>query len=110
MRLLLDATRPRRLARRLSASGHDAVHTLDFPAGDRTPDRDIVQLADLDDRVVVTEDADLVDSRMLAGPDASGVMAGYAKPAARRHFPTVLLGLSLIRRAVSMICLTSSNQ
>jgi len=57
MRFLLDAMSPRRLARRLNASGHDAVHTLDLPPGNRTCDRDIRALADRDGREVVTKAA-----------------------------------------------------
>jgi predicted nuclease of predicted toxin-antitoxin system len=36
MKFLADAQLPRRLARWLSAQGHDAVHTLELPAGNRT--------------------------------------------------------------------------
>jgi len=67
MRFLLDAMLPRRLARRLVASGHDAVHTLDLPSGNRTPDRDIAALADRDARAVMTKDADFVSSHVIAG-------------------------------------------
>jgi len=58
---------PRRLARRLVASGHDAVHTLDLPSGNRTPDGDIVARADREERAVVTKDADFVNSHVVAG-------------------------------------------
>ena len=67
MKLLLDAMLPRRLARRLTAVGHDAVHTLDLPTGNRTTDRDIAALADRDGRAVVTKDADFVSSHLIAG-------------------------------------------
>jgi predicted nuclease of predicted toxin-antitoxin system len=67
MRLLLDAMLPRRLARRLNASGHDAVHTLDLQAGDRTTDRDICAEADREGRAVVTKDADFVSAHIITG-------------------------------------------
>lgn len=38
MKFLIDAQLPRRLARRLEAAEHDAIHTLDLPAGNRTTD------------------------------------------------------------------------
>ena len=38
MRFLLDAMPPRRLARRLTALGRDAVHALDLPLGKLTRD------------------------------------------------------------------------
>ena len=67
MKFVVDAQLPRRLARELAASGHDAVHTLDFPAGNRTQDKDIVALAVREDRLVVTKDNDFVASFLLRG-------------------------------------------
>jgi predicted nuclease of predicted toxin-antitoxin system len=62
MKFLIDAQLPRRLARRLDAAGHDAIHTLDLPAGNRTADADVLARADRDGRAVVTKDADFVSS------------------------------------------------
>jgi predicted nuclease of predicted toxin-antitoxin system len=67
MRFLLDAMLPRHVARRLVASGHDAVHTLDLPSGNRTPDRDIIALGDREARAIVTKDSDFVNSYVIAG-------------------------------------------
>lgn len=58
MKLLLDAQLPRRLARELTAAGHDAVHPLDLLKGNRTPDDELTALAVHDTRVVVSKDAD----------------------------------------------------
>lgn len=38
MKFLVDAQLPRRLARRLRETGHEAIHTLDLPLGNRTTD------------------------------------------------------------------------
>jgi len=38
MKFLVDAQLPRRLVFRLQESGHEAIHTLDLPLGNRTPD------------------------------------------------------------------------
>ena len=62
MNFLVDAQLPRRLALELAASGHDAVHTLDLPAANRTQDKDIVALAIQENRIVVTKDNDFVVS------------------------------------------------
>jgi len=70
MRFLLDAMLPRRLARRLTASGHDAVHTLELQAGNRTTDRDISAEADREGRAVVTKDADFVSTHVITGSPA----------------------------------------
>lgn len=66
MRLLVDAQLPIRLAAALAALGHDVVHTSQLPFGNRTPDAEIVRVADGDERVVVTKDRDFVDSHILS--------------------------------------------
>lgn len=65
MKLLLDAQLPRRLARELSAVGHDTVHAFDLPLGNRTPDAELIGLAIREARVVLTKDADFVASFWL---------------------------------------------
>jgi predicted nuclease of predicted toxin-antitoxin system len=67
MKFIVDAQLPRRLARELAASGHDAAHTLDFPTGNRTPDGDINVKAVREGRIVVTKDNDFVTSFLLRG-------------------------------------------
>jgi predicted nuclease of predicted toxin-antitoxin system len=66
MKFLVDAQLPRRLAIRLRECGQDATHTLDLPAGNRTSDGDVTDTADLEGRVVVTRDADFVNSFMVS--------------------------------------------
>jgi predicted nuclease of predicted toxin-antitoxin system len=60
MKFLVDAQLPLRLARRLNEAGHDAIHTLDLPEGNRTPDSEINRISILEQRVVVTKDVDFV--------------------------------------------------
>ena len=67
MNFLIDAQLPRRLARRLREIGHDTLHTLDLPARNRTPDRDVNAIALRETRVVVTKDTDFVNSFLLLG-------------------------------------------
>ena len=67
MKFLIDAQLPQRLARELAAAGHDVVHTLDLPAGNRTPDEEILKVAARDSRSVVTKDSDFVASFLLRG-------------------------------------------
>jgi predicted nuclease of predicted toxin-antitoxin system len=38
MKFLVDAQLPRRLAALLQQAGHDTIHTLDLPLGNRTTD------------------------------------------------------------------------
>lgn len=65
MKFLVDAQLPRRVAGWLAAAGCDAAHTLDLPDGNRTTDAQVIDLADGEQRAVVTKDADFVDSHAL---------------------------------------------
>ncbi len=65
MKLLLDAQLPRRLARELTAAGHDTVHAFDLRLGNRTSDDELTALATSEVRIVVTKDADFVASFWL---------------------------------------------
>lgn len=67
MKFLIDAQLPRRLADWLIASGCDAIHTLQLPAANQTTDQEIVALADRESSIVVSKDADFVDSHLLLG-------------------------------------------
>ncbi len=62
MNFLVDAHLPRRLVYHLRAAGHDALHMLDLPEGNRTKDYAINERSQREQRVVVTKDADFVTS------------------------------------------------
>lgn len=68
MKFLVDAQLPRRLCAWLRETGHDALHTLDLPEGNRTTDAEILELARHEGRVVVTKDDDFVQSHLVSGP------------------------------------------
>lgn len=65
MKFLIDAQLPRRLAHWLKTEGHDAVHTMDLPTGNRTEDAQINALSIREQRIVVTKDEDFVDTLLL---------------------------------------------
>lgn len=67
MKFLVDAQLPRRLAKELTAVGHDAIHTLDLPHGNKTTDDDVTLVADREGRIVVTKDEDFRNSHLLRG-------------------------------------------
>ena len=50
---------------RLNELCQSARHTLDLSAGNRTSDRTIAELADLDEAVVISKDADFLNSHLL---------------------------------------------
>ena len=66
MKFLVDAQLPRRLVRRLTAAGHEALHTLDLLLGNRTTDAAINKLSEREGYVVVTKDSDFVNSFLLS--------------------------------------------
>lgn len=67
MRVLVDAQLPKRLAHFLSTLDIDAKHTLEFPKQNATPDQEIIELADQQERIVVTKDSDFLDNYILQG-------------------------------------------
>jgi predicted nuclease of predicted toxin-antitoxin system len=66
MKFLVDAQLPRRLVGRLREAGHEALHTLDLPLGNRTTDTAINELSAREGYIVVTKDSDFVNSFLLS--------------------------------------------
>ncbi|MDD5296805.1 MAG: DUF5615 family PIN-like protein [Rhodocyclaceae bacterium] len=67
MKFLVDAQLPRRFANWLKDAGHDALHTLDLPRKNLTPDSEVIARAMQEGRVVVSKDADFVQSFLISG-------------------------------------------
>lgn len=66
MKFLVDAQLPRRLALEIRARGHDVLHTLDLPDGNKTPNSQINAISVEEERIVITKDADFVNSFYVA--------------------------------------------
>ena len=60
MNFLIDANLPRRLVNLFRERGHHAVHTLDLPDGNATPDLEVLQYADEQNCVITTKDSDFI--------------------------------------------------
>jgi predicted nuclease of predicted toxin-antitoxin system len=73
MKLLIDQGLPRSTAELLRQSGHDAVHTgeIGFATAE---DREILERAKAEDRVIITFDSDFHTLLALAGADAPSVV------------------------------------
>jgi predicted nuclease of predicted toxin-antitoxin system len=67
VKFIVDAQFPRRMIRWFEAAGCDAIHTRSLPTGNRTPDDAINAVAEHEERIVVTKDADFVDTHLLSG-------------------------------------------
>jgi predicted nuclease of predicted toxin-antitoxin system len=65
MRYLIDAQLPQRLSNQLREAGYDCIHTLSLPQQNKTSDAEIMNIADLEGRIVVTKDSDFVVSHVL---------------------------------------------
>lgn len=62
MKFLVDAQLPVRLAQFLRDSGYDTVHTKELPQQNATSDADINEISIQQKRIVITKDADFVNS------------------------------------------------
>jgi predicted nuclease of predicted toxin-antitoxin system len=70
MKFLVDAQLPRRMVGWLVNGGCDAIHTLDLPQGNRSTDKEILDVAAREQRAVVTKDEDFVTSHLITGQPA----------------------------------------
>jgi hypothetical protein len=69
VKFLVDAQLSCRIALRLREAGNDAIHTLDLPKGNLTSDVEILAVASREQRVVITKNADFVNSFRGDGVD-----------------------------------------
>ncbi|HZQ05807.1 MAG TPA: DUF5615 family PIN-like protein [Anaerolineae bacterium] len=65
MKFIVNAQLPRSLVRWLNANGHDALHTLDLPHGNRSKDAEILTVSISEQRILITKDSDFVDSFIM---------------------------------------------
>ncbi len=66
-RFLVDAHLPLKLARAIQAAGYGTIYTRDLPQANTTRDSEINALSIAEERVVITKDADFVQSFTLQG-------------------------------------------
>ena len=67
MKFLVDAHLPPGLCALFQAGGHDAIHTSQLPAQNKTSDQVINELSVTDTRVVISKDTDFYYSHVLHG-------------------------------------------
>ena len=65
MKFIVDAQLPKTLSDFLRSRGLDSVHTLELPHKNKTHDGFITQLATDEQRIVITKDADFLESHVL---------------------------------------------
>ena len=64
---IIDAQLPYRLKKWLVDKGYDAIHTLDLPLKNLTPDTFIADLAIQQNRIVITKDDDFLKLNIIQG-------------------------------------------
>jgi predicted nuclease of predicted toxin-antitoxin system len=65
VKFLVDAHLPHGLCAVLQAAGHDALHTSQLPAQNRTTDQVINELSVAEQRIVISKDTDFYYSHLL---------------------------------------------
>ena len=80
MQILVDAQLPQKLATLLSSNGHEVIHTVWSPDKNRTKDDYICRLADAENRIVVSNDADFVTPHFLLGSPPKLLQKAFEMP------------------------------
>jgi predicted nuclease of predicted toxin-antitoxin system len=100
VRFLVDAHLPPSLAAALALAGHEAVHTRDLPAQNRTRDGMINELSLVDQRVVISKDTDFFYSHILQGRPwklllvrTGNIGSAELRALFLRHLPAILEAL-----------------
>jgi predicted nuclease of predicted toxin-antitoxin system len=70
MRFIVDAQLPYGLALWIREQGHDVLHTDDLPDKERSSDTQIRQVAEKDNRIVISKDSDFLDTHLLTNSPA----------------------------------------
>lgn len=65
MKFIVDAQLPNGIAWILNSRGFNAIHTDNLPDKERTTDKQIRDIAFQEDRIVITKDADFLDSHYI---------------------------------------------
>lgn len=102
MNFLVDAQSPRRIALWLRSQGHDALHTLDLSDQNRTTDTAIVATRRPRSRVVVTKDADFVQSFVLRHQPAKPLLISTGNISNAELGRTLARDLPAVVAAVAM--------
>jgi len=67
MKFIVDAQLPVVLKEWLVEKGFDALHTSELPLGNDTLDMQIVELADTENRIVISKDSDFFKLHLIKG-------------------------------------------
>ena len=74
MKFIVDAQLPKSLSDFLNSVGHDSIHTIEFKDKNKTTDSQIKKIASKENRIIITKDADFLESHLLSGNPAKLVI------------------------------------
>jgi len=86
MRFILDNNIPPKLLGKLRELGHDAIHVQDTAKGSDTEDSDIANIADAENRIVLTKDKDFLGLHMVTGSPQKVLMVRLGNCSMRHAF------------------------
>jgi predicted nuclease of predicted toxin-antitoxin system len=66
VKFLIDAQLPKSLSSLLCELGNDSIHTLDLPDKNFSKDNIIIDIANRENRIVITKDSDFLESYLLS--------------------------------------------
>lgn len=67
MKFIIDAQLPISLKHWLNENGQDAIHTRDLPKKNLTGDSEIIQIAEIEKRIIISKDSDFQKHRIVQG-------------------------------------------
>jgi predicted nuclease of predicted toxin-antitoxin system len=67
MKFIVDAQLPTALSKFLTIKGFDVIHTDDLPNKEFSTDKEIREISFKEERIVITKDADFLDSYYITG-------------------------------------------
>jgi len=65
VKFLIDAQLPKSLSDLLISKGHDSIHTVELPNANHTGDPEILIIARIENRIVISKDSDFLESYLL---------------------------------------------
>jgi len=65
VKFIVDAQLPKLLSDFLRRNGFDSIHTLELPNKNATKDKEIIEIAGKENRVVISKDVDFLESFLL---------------------------------------------
>jgi len=67
MKFIIDAQLPLSLKKWLNEQNIDAIHTDDLPQKHKTSDKEIIRIAGIEDRIIITKDSDFYQYYLIKG-------------------------------------------